>query len=437
MTRISVFGIGYVGTTTAACLADLGHEVIGIDIDHRKVKLINEGKSPITEKPLVHLIRKCRNEGKLSATTDSIQAVRKTDVSVITVGTPTRKEQTVDLHSVFNVFQNIGEALRWKNDYHTVILRSTVPPGTTMNGLKLVGNVSGKELGSDFGGCMNPEFLREGSMVKDFNNPPYVIIGQYDQKSGDVAAKLYEQINAEIIRTKINLAEMLKYVCNSFHALKVSFANEIGRLSKKMRIDARQVMDLFVKDKKLNLSSCYLNPGFAFGGPCLPKDLKAIIGLGKREGLRLPLLESILTSNDSHIDYTLSEIEKMERNRVALLGLTYKEKVADLRESPVIALLGELLERGYSVSAYDDLIDFKHLTPSNKSIVENLPFDLEKCMVSSLSELVESADIILIASRRERFKQIGELISDDKFIFDISGLFGQEAEVRNYKGICW
>jgi len=434
--RVSIFGLGYVGTTSMACLANLGHEIIGVDIDNKKIELINSGKSPVAGTNLELYIKKARKNGMVSATNNYVNAVMDSDISLITVGTPVLNNGVVKLNSVYSVFNDIGEGIKNKNEYHVIVLRSTVPPGTTRKGFCIIENVSGKKLGYDFGGCMNPEFMREGKSVEDFYNPPFIVIGESDKKSGDVNAKLYKGINSEFIRTEIEIAEMLKYVCNSFHALKISFTNEIGRISKNYKIDSRKIMDIFVKDDVLNISSAYLRPGFAFGGSCLPKDIRAITNLGKEKGIRVPVLEAIWNSNNDHINYAVEKIKHMRGKNIGILGLTFKEGVDDLRESQVINLVLKLIELGYNVKLFDSNVKYENLIGSNKEFIESLSFNLDGYLLNSIDELISFSDIIVIAQINKLFIEPLQNC-DDKHIFDLVGLFNWQSSRKNYEGVCW
>jgi GDP-mannose 6-dehydrogenase len=317
--KISIFGAGYVGVTSAVYFADHGYYVNIVDVNSKKIELLNQGESPIDNEEVKQLVKKNWKENRILATNDSQKAVEESDISLICVGTPTDLKGEVELNSVFSVFRSIGKGLQSKKGYHLIILRSTCPPGTTRQGLEIVQKISGKKAGHDFGGCMCPEFLRGWSLIEDFYNPPFTIIGQFDKKSGDLGELLFQGINAELIRTELEIAEMVKYVCNAFHALKASFANEIGRICKQMGIDSREVMNIFMKDTKLNLSGRYLMPGFAFGGSCLPKDVKALTKLGKKVGVNPVLLESILNSNDMHIEYLVDKIVKLKPKKVGIV----------------------------------------------------------------------------------------------------------------------
>lgn len=332
--NIAIFGMGYVGTVSAACLAKQGHFVTGVDVNPTKVDLINQGKSPIVEKQLDVMIEDATNQGRLRATTAAIGAVHQSDISLICVGTPSREDGSQDLQHLSTVGREIGRALRTHPDYHTVAVRSTLLPGTVESVvLPLIEEESDKQVGQDFGLCVNPEFMREGSAVDDYYHPPLTLIGAWDQRSGSALRSLYENIDAPLTQTTIRVAEMLKYASNSFHALKVGFANEIGVLCKEMGVDSHQVMDLFMQDTRLNISTQYLRPGFAFGGSCLPKDVRAIVQKAKMLGVQAPILEAILPSNERHIERAFNMVRRIGSKKVGILGLSFKGGTDDLREA--------------------------------------------------------------------------------------------------------
>jgi GDP-mannose 6-dehydrogenase len=434
--NISIFGIGYVGVTSAAYFADRGDSVTLVDVNKRKIELINQGKSPIDNDELRQLVEKNWKEGRIFATDDSEKAIKASEISIISVGTPADNEGEVDLISVYSVFSSIGYGLRNKNDYHLIILRSTSPPGTTRRGLDLVENLSGKKAGVHFGGCMSPEFLRGWSLVNDFRTPPFTVIGQFDKKSGDLAESLYRGINAELIRTELETAEMVKYVCNTYHALKTAFANEIGRTCKHMGIDAREVMDIFMKDTKLSVSTSYLKPGFAFGGSCLPKDVQALTKLSEQLGANSVLLKSILESNNLHIDYLVSRVLKLNAKKVGIIGITYHKDSDDLRNSQVIELAKRLIGKQLSVLIYDN-VDFNNLLGANKDFVEALPFTLKDLFVFSLEELIETADVLIIAHAKPGLEELIRKLSQNKYCIDLGDLYHSRNTFSNYDGICW
>src|SRR5580698_69125 len=346
--------MGYVGTVSAGCLALDGHEVIGVDPVRTKVDLINSGQSPIIEVDIAEIIAAMVKSGRLRATQDQDEAIRQTELSFVCVGTPSQTNGNLDLTYIRRVCELIGAALKNKTDRHTIVIRSTILPGT-MHGIVIpvLEEFSGKKAGTDFGVCHNPEFLREGSAVKDFNSPPKTVIGELDKASGDILVELYKKLDAPLIRTDLETAEMVKYVDNSWHALKIGFANEIGNLCKSFSIDAHAVMKIFIQDKKLNISPAYLLPGFAFGGSCLPKDLRALSYQAKMHDLELPILASILPSNEMQISRGVQMIMDKGHTRVGILGFSFKAGTDDLRESPLIEIIERLLGKGYDLRIYD------------------------------------------------------------------------------------
>ncbi len=352
--RISIFGLGYVGTVSAGCLAADGHEVIGVDPARAKTELINQGRTPIIEADIAEIIAVTVKAGNLRTTDDAALALNATDLSFVCVGTPSQPNGNLDLRYIRRICEQIGEALRTKSARHTVVIRSTILPGTMRKVvIPTLEEFSGKKAGTDFGVCNNPEFLREGSAVKDFRNPPKTVIGALDQATGDLVEQLYKKLDAPLIRTDLETAEMVKYVDNSWHALKIGFANEIGTLSKSLGLDAHRVMNIFCQDRKLNISPAYLSPGFAFGGSCLPKDLRALSYHAKMHDLQLPILASILPSNEMQISRGLQMIVDKGNPRVGILGFSFKAGTDDLRESPFVEMIERLLGKGYDLRIYD------------------------------------------------------------------------------------
>jgi len=437
--NISIFGLGYVGCVSAACLANEGYKIIGVDINQEKISMINQGKSPIIEKDIDNLIKTAISKNKLMATTDHFKAVMETEVSLICVGTPSDINGKLNLNYIKRCIKNIARALKEKKDYHVIVIRSTVLPGTTENIIiKEIEKYSKKKVGNDFGVVMNPEFLREGSSVYDFYNPLFTIIGEYDKKSGEIVEKLYNFLSAPVIHTDIKTAEMLKYACNAFHALKITFANEIGNLCKKLKIDSHKVMEIFCMDTKLNISSAYLKPGFAFGGSCLPKDLKALTYKAKELDIEVPVLKSILESNRLQIQSVLNKILISKKKKIGILGLSFKPGTDDLRESPMVTLVESLLGKGYKIKIYDNNVFLSRLIGANKEYIEKEIPHISSLMCNSLEEVINFAEIIVIGHNNSEFKRIFELCNNSHLIFDLVRIVKDLSNVpKGYEGICW
>lgn len=437
--KISVFGLGYVGVVTAGCLSDMGHEVIGIDIKEEKVTAINKGKSPIFEKGIEDLISKSVDNCILTATTDASKAVFSTDLSFVCVGTPSLPNGDVNLSYIKKVCYEIGIALKKKKNNHLIVIRSTIPPGTTENQLiPILAEKSNKKSDIDFHVCYHPEFLREGNAIYDFYNPEIIVIGESYHNGSSEVIKLYEGFNADKIVTDIKIAEMIKYVNNTFHGIKVTFANEIGRICKQLQIDSHKLMDVFCRDKKLNLSSYYLKPGFAFGGSCLPKEIRALVYNSKTYRISLPLINSILESNDTHIDDCVELVTSLGKRRIGILGLSFKSGTSDLRESPIIKFFNKLygigynkmFDKGFEIMIYDPNIDINDLS-------EMYPY-LISSVVSTMKELVENSEVIIIATSDEEFMQVLDIISENQILVDFVRLIEKDIVKKGeYIGIAW
>ena len=437
--RISIFGLGYVGSTSAACLAALGHEVIGVDVNSTKVDMINVGHSPVIEANLETLISQMVSAGRLQATTNTSEAIITSQASLVCVGTPSNHNGGLDLTFVKRVCQDIGAALAAKGDYHVVVLRSTVLPGTTEEqAIPTLERASGRQAGRDFGVCFNPEFLREGSSVRDFHCPPFTLIGAHTEQAGQIAAAIYQKIDAPLIITSIKVAEMVKYVSNAFHALKVTFANEIGNICKQQNIDSHQVMNIFCRDKKLNISSAYLKPGFAFGGSCLPKDLRALLYHSRHLDLELPVLENILRSNQNQIKVALRMIQDTGKKRVGILGLSFKAGTDDLRESPLVELIERLIGKGYQVRVYDQNVSLARLHGANRAYIEREIPHIANLMTGSVDEILQEADVIVIGNKAPEFAKVLTSLRADQTVIDLVRISdGSPHTNGTYKGICW
>ncbi len=437
MVRISIYGLGYVGVVSACCLADQGHSVIGVDPNQTKVDLINQGRPPIIEKDIAQLIEKSVGQGKLKATTDPHEGVINSDVSLICVGTPSQSNGALDLKYIRRVSEQIGSAVRDKDDFHVIVYRSTMLPGTIKNVIiPILEKNSGKKAGEGFGLCNNPEFLREGSAVYDFYNPPKTVIGELNKKSGDVVEQLYRKIDAPLIRTDVMSAEMVKYADNVWHALKIDFANEIGSICKAVGIDGHTVMDIFCMDTKLNLSSYYMKPGFAFGGSCLPKDVRALVYKGKTLDLDLPILNSIIPSNSRQIERGLEMIMSPGAKKIGVLGFSFKSGTDDLRESPLVEIIERLLGKGYDIRIYDRNVNLAKLMGANKDYILNHIPHISKLMVEDISTILEHSEIIVIGNGSDEFREALANLRSNHKVIDLVRIV-DEIDMENYDGICW
>jgi GDP-mannose 6-dehydrogenase len=436
--RISIFGMGYVGTVSAACLAQDGHEVVGVDPVRTKVDLINAGQSPIIEADIGEIVATNVKAGRLRATSDQDQAIRETELSFVCVGTPSQTNGNLDLTYIRRVCELIGEALKKKSVRHTVVIRSTILPGTMHQiVIPILEEYSGKKAGTDFGVCNNPEFLREGSAVKDFNSPPKTVIGELDRASGDLLAGLYSKLDAPLIRTNIETAEMVKYVDNSWHALKIGFANEIGNLCKSFSIDAHEVMKIFCEDKKLNISPAYLLPGFAFGGSCLPKDLRALAYKAKTHDLQLPIVTSILPSNELQVARGLQLIMEGGSKQVGILGFSFKAGTDDLRESPMIEIIERLIGKGYDLRIFDRNVNLAKLVGANRDFILNRIPHISRLMVNGIEGVLDHAQTIVIGNRDPEFESVLGRLRDGQHVVDFVRITDRRSENGKYDGICW
>ncbi|MFI6301330.1 nucleotide sugar dehydrogenase [Amycolatopsis thailandensis] len=397
--KISVFGLGYVGCVSAACLAGRGHEVVGVDVNPVKIDLISGGKAPVVEERIGELTAEVVAQGKLRATTDVRQAIADSEVSLICVGTPSAPNGSLSTAYLERVAEEIGEALRDKAERHTVVFRSTMLPGTCLDLLvPILEKSSGLTAGVDFGVAVNPEFLREGSSVKDFFDPPKTVIGQLDAASGDVVAALYAGLPGEVFRVAIPVAEMTKYADNSFHGLKIGFANELGAICRALGLDSHQVIDVFLADRKLNISPAYLRPGFAFGGSCLPKDLRGLVYAAHRADVAVPILSHVLPSNDEHLQRAFDLVAHTGKRKIGLFGLSFKPGTDDLRESPLVELAERLLGKGYDLRIYDANVSLSRLMGANREYIEGRLPHLGQLLAGSIEEVVDHAEVCLIGS---------------------------------------
>jgi len=437
--KISIFGLGYVGTISAACLAQQGHQVIGIDVNPDKVNIINDGRSPVIEQDIGDIIAQVVGDGLLRATTDATDGVLNSELSLICVGTPSNENGSLDLTFVERVCHDIGRALAQQDDFHTVVLRSTVLPGATETSvIPALERASGQIAGQDFGVCFNPEFLREGTSVYDFYHPPFTVIGQTDSQAAEAASGLYESLNAPLLIVPVKVAEMIKYANNAFHALKITFANEIGNICKQQGIDSHQVMDIFCMDTKLNLSPYYLKPGYAFGGSCLPKDLRALLYHGRRLDLQLPVLEAILPSNELQVKRGFELIKRTGQKDIGILGFSFKAGTDDLRESPLVELIEMLIGKGYQVRVYDRNVSLARLHGANKAYIEKQIPHIATLMCGSMEGVLAESDVIVIGNKAPEFQQALERVRPDQTIIDLARISKDlDRSDAQYQGICW
>ena len=436
--KISVFGLGYVGAVSSACLANDGHHVIGVDVNGVKVGMINQGKTPIIEKDLGKIIEQASQNGLLRATTDAREAIRNSDMSFVCVGTPSQLNGNLDLSYIRRVCETIGNALKEKESAHTVVIRSTILPGTMKNVIvPTLEEYSGKRSGKDFGICNNPEFLREGTAVFDFYHPPKTVIGEINPQSGDLLASIYSKMDAPLIRSDLETAEMVKYADNVWHALKISFANEIGNICKAVGIDGHKLMDIFCKDTKLNISSHYLKPGFAFGGSCLPKDLRAINYTGRKLDLNLPILNAILPSNELQIEKGLNMVMARGHKKIGVLGLSFKAGTDDLRESPMVEIVERLLGKGYDIRIYDRNVNLASLVGANRNYILNHIPHISKLLVNNIEAIIDHSETIVIGNNDAEFSDITGIVSATQSVIDFVRAVENPTEDIHYEGICW
>ena len=429
--KVSIFGLGYVGVVSAGCLAKSGHQVIGVDRVPTKVDLINAGQSPIIEADIGEIICAAVKGGLLRALADPVEAVAETALSIVCVGTPSQLNGNLDLTYIRRVCEEIGLALKSKVARHTVVIRSTILPGTMRRVvIPVLEEYSGKQAGIGFGVCNNPEFLREGSAVMDFRFPAKTIIGELDRPSGDVLAALYAGLDAPLIRTDMETAEMIKYIDNGWHALKIGFANEIGNLCKALSVDAHKAMEIFCLDKKLNISPAYLVPGFAFGGSCLPKDLRALAYAAKSLDLELPILSSILRSNELQVIRGIQRIMEQGHARVGILGFSFKAGTDDLRESPMIEVIERLVGKGYDLCIYDKNVQLAKLVGANRDFILNHIPHISKLMVDEVDAVLSHAETIVIGNNDPDFLTIGRRLHNGQCLVNLaqaSGVAGSQA----------
>ena len=432
--NVSIFGLGYVGVVTSACLARDGNNVIGVDINREKVGMVLKGRSPIVELGLSELLSEVMGAGRLSATTSVAEAVAQTEVSLVCVGSPSAPDGSTDLSHVYDVCRQLGMAMAKKKGSHTVIIRSTVPPGTTENCRRIITDLMGKAtLHIGF----NPEFLREGSAINDYHSAPFTIIGTDDSVAENAIRELYSLVQAQVIVMDFKVAEMIKFTCNAWHAAKISFSNEIGRIAKSVGVDGRKVMEVIIQDSKLNVSAAYMRPGFAFGGSCLPKDVRSLIHIAQSNNVPVPLLSSMLESNDQHITRSLQLIMDTGKRNISLLGLAFKSGTDDLRESPAVELAERLLGKGFNLKIYDPAVNEAKLMGANKLYIEAKLPHLTRLLSDDPDEIVEHGEVLVVTHAGGEFRSLIDSLSDSRTIIDLAGLLKPDSKGANYEGVSW
>jgi GDP-mannose 6-dehydrogenase len=437
--KISIFGLGYVGAVSLACLARDGHEMTGVDIDAAKLQLLRRGQAPIVETGIQELTRSVIRSGKVTVTDSVREAILTTDVSFVCVGTPARANGSQNLDAITRIAEQIGAVLPEKTTRHVIVIRSTVKPGTVEEIVRpALEAASGLKAGADFSLCFQPEFLREGTSIHDYDHPPLTVIGASDPDGVAVLRGIFGHLPCEFVETSIRTAEMLKYACNVFHALKVTFANEMGRICQAASVDPHEVMQLLCMDRQLNISPAYLRPGFAFGGSCLPKDLKALLYLAKSADVEVPMLAGIMPSNAAHIEHAIEQVLASGRRRVGMLGLSFKAGTDDLRESPLVIMAERFIGKGLQLSIYDPQVNVARLIGANRRFIEETIPHIASVMTGDVEQLVREADVLVVATRApEALVALQAFTRPEQLLLDVAVLPDREAHRARYRGVCW
>ena len=437
--KISIFGLGYVGAVSLACLSRDGHDVTGVDIDETKLKLIGEGKSPIVEAGILELMQEVVSSGRVSVTNSASDAIASTEVSFVCVGTPSAANGDQNLNAMIRLSEQIGDALKSKSGRHTIVVRSTVQPGTVENTvIPILEKRSGKKAGEHLSVCFQPEFLREGSSIRDYDNPPMTVVGANDAAAMAPLRELFGHLPCEFIETDIRTAETLKYACNTFHALKISFANEIGRICQALGADSHKVMNLLCQDKQLNISKAYLRPGFAFGGSCLPKDLRALLYMAKRDDVDVPMLAALLPSNRIHVEHALDMVLKRGERSIGVIGLSFKSGTDDLRESPMVTLVEHMIGKGLNLKIYDPEVRVSRLIGANKQYIDEAIPHIGDLMCESVEEAMSESSVVIVGlTDKDIISELFRLNRKDQYVLDLVGLENRDELAGECDGICW
>jgi GDP-mannose 6-dehydrogenase len=436
---ISIFGLGYVGAVSLACLARDGHRVIGVDVDQSKLDLIAAGKTPVVEEGMIELMASVVQSGRIKVTRDPCEAVLGSEVSLVCVGTPSAPNGSQEQAAVVRIAHDLGTAMRAKQAPHVFVFRSTLVPGTVEDVLRpIIETNSGKKDGFDVDVCYQPEFLREGSSIKDYDHPPFTIVGAKVDRAAAVLRQLFGHLPCEFHRTSIRSAEMVKYCCNNFHALKITFANETARLCEALHVDPFEVMDLLCRDRQLNISPAYLKPGFAFGGSCLPKDLRAMTYLARMRDVELPLYASIVASNRVHIDHAIAKVMATEKRRIGMIGLSFKTGTDDLRESPLVLLAEHFIGKGLSVLVYDPQVHLSNLLGANRRFIEQHVPHIAQVMRRDIEDVIAASDVLVVGLSDESvFDVLRRHVRPDQVIVDLVNIPDRTALGGQYIGLCW
>lgn len=437
--NLSIFGLGYVGAVSVACLARDGHRVIGVDIDRTKLDLIAAGRTPVVEEGMVELMEKVVASGRVTVTQDVRQAILESEVSLICVGTPSAANGSQDQSAMLRMAEELGQAMRAKSVAHTFVFRSTLVPGTVENVLRpIMERESGKKEGVDFHVCFQPEFLREGSSIRDYDKPPFTVVGANHDAPAEVLRRLFGHLPCEFYRTSVRSAEMVKYCCNNFHALKITFANETARVCEALGVDPFEVMDLVCKDRQLNISTVYLKPGFAFGGSCLPKDLKATMYLAKMGDVELPMLGGIMASNRAHVDHAIAKVMTSGKRRIGMIGLSFKTGTDDLRESPLVALAEHFIGKGLKLLVYDPEVHLSRLLGANRRFIESHVPHIGQLMRSDIAEVIAESELLVVGLSEARiFEALRQHVRPDQIVLDLVGLPNAKDMPGQVAGLCW
>jgi GDP-mannose 6-dehydrogenase len=437
--KISIFGLGYVGAVSLACLARDGHSVIGVDVDQAKLDLIRSGKTPVVEEGMVDLMAQVAAGGKVSVTNDVMRAVLDSEVSLVCVGTPSAPNGSQDQSAMLKLAHDLGRAMRGKSGGHVFVFRSTLVPGTVEDVLRpIIEQESGKRDGHDFHVCFQPEFLREGTSIRDYDRPPYTVVGANAEAAFARLRELFGHLPCEFHATSIRAAEMVKYCCNNFHALKITFANETARLCEALGVDAFQVMDLVCKDRQLNISPAYLKPGFAFGGSCLPKDLRATMYLAKTRDVEIPMLGNVLASNRMHVEHAIAKVLASGRRRVGMIGLSFKTGTDDLRESPLVLIAEQFIGKGLSLLVYDPEVHLSRLLGANRRFIEQHVPHIGSLMRERIESVIDESDILIVGlSDAKIFEALARQVREDQLVIDLVNIPHRETLRGKVAGLCW